>query len=289
MQASWQDPPEYRGGGPQMAMPSLSPLVKRILIANVAVFGVCFVLSLINRGAWDGPLGIVNLFGIQPALWVNWFPFLPLWQLVTWGFLHSVFDPGHILFNMLGLYFFGTMLEGLLGSQRLGVLYGGALLIAGTATLLAGIFTGSSVPTLGASGAVLAVIVAAATLRPNAQVIFLIFPMRLWTLALIVVGMDVFHLLRQIGDGGAAGNVAYLAHVSGAAWGFLAVKQGWIWKDPVARLESWREERVEQRGAHDQAEVDRLLAKIHKEGIGSLSAREKAVLKRASKKQGPRF
>lgn len=286
MQASWQDPPEYRdppSGGPQFALPGLSPMVKRLMIANAAVFAVTLVLFLVSKETWSGPLGVANLFGLQPELWRSWAPLLPVWQLGTWGFLHSVTVPTHILFNMLGLFFFGTMLEGTLGGRRFLGFYVLALLFAGAVTLTVGLLTGGARPTVGASGAVLAVIVAAAALNPRAQVIFILFPMTLKTLALIVVGLDLFNLLMQVsGNGG--GDVAYVAHLAGAAWGFASVKRGWIWKDPLEEVERVRDERAERREGEDQEELDRLLEKIHKEGIGALSAGEKATLKRASKK-----
>ncbi|MFT5288046.1 MAG: membrane associated rhomboid family serine protease [Planctomycetota bacterium] len=286
MTDTWQDPPEYRDGGRGggMAMPSLTPMVKRLMVANAAVFLVTFVLFLINRQTWEGHRGIATLFGIHPGLWRDWAPFPPIWQIFTWGFLHSFSTPMHILGNMLGLFFFGTMLEGMFGGRRVLSLYVTALLVSGLATLVAGLVTNSNVPTLGASGAILALIVAAATLRPKAQVIFIMFPMTLRTLALIVVGIDAFYMLLQISGAGGGGNVARLAHLTGAAWGFVAVKRGWIWKDPVESYGNWKEGRAEIREVEDTADVDRLLEKIHKEGIGSLNSSEKATLKRASKK-----
>ena len=288
MQASWQDPPEYRdpgGGGPQIAMPGLTPVVRWLLIANAVVFAVTLVVFLIFPSTWNVPGGFVpDTLGIQPALWRDWFPFVPVWQLLTWGFLHSVTSPGHILFNMLGLYFFGTMLEGILGGRRLMALWLTALVFSGLATLAVGLAAGSSIPTLGASGAVLAVIVAAATLRPNSRVIFILFPMTLRTLALILVGVDAFYMLLEIGGQGGGSNVAHLAHLSGAAWGFLLVKRGWIWRDPAQAVEGWREDRRVRREEESKEDVDRILEKIHREGISSLSSSEKSKLKRASKK-----
>ena len=286
MTDTWQDPPEYRDGGAGggMAVPPLTPMVKRLMLANAAVFLVTFVLFLINRQTWEGQRGIATLFGIHPGLWKDWAPFFPIWQIFTWGFLHSFSTPMHILGNMLGLFFFGTMLESTFGGRRLLTLYVTALLVSGLATLVAGLIFGTNVPTLGASGAILALIVAAATLRPNGRVIFIIFPMTLRTLALIVVGIDAFYLLLQISGAGGGGNVARLAHLTGAAWGFVAVKQGWVWKDPMETFANWKEDRAEVREDQDTADVDRLLEKIHKQGIGSLSNSEKAALKRASKK-----
>jgi hypothetical protein len=116
-------------------------------------------------------------------------------------------------------------------------------------------------------------------LRPEALVIFILFPMRLKTLALILVGIDVVRLLT--GGGG----TAYLVHLAGAAMGFSAAKLRWIWIDPLEKLEEQRAAAV-QRGAEDDARrLDQLLAQIHQRGIGSLSKSERDFLKRMSSRK----
>ena len=82
---------------------------------------------------------------------------------------------------------------------------------------------------------------------------------------------------------GANSNVAYLAHLTGAAWGYALVKLGWIWRDPLESLEAWRARSRERNALADEQRLDELLKKINREGIHSLTAREKAFLKRASK------
>ena len=299
MQSSWQDPPEHRGaggGGGQMqyAMPPLTRAVKLILIANAAVFLVS-LLFYVPAGTREMAFAFQRVFGISPGQWIAWFPFLPVWQIFTWGFLHSIDQPTHILFNMLFLYFLGTMLEGIIGSRRFLVTYVSALLVSGAATLLVGLFFGQSealvnagLPlegqyptTLGASGAVFAVVVAMAVLRPTTRVIFIIFPITLRTLAIIYVGLNAYSMVLQFT--GANSNVAYLAHLTGAAWGYALVKRGWIWRDPFESLEAWRVRNREKNAVADEELLDQLLKKINREGIHSLSAREKAFLKRASK------
>jgi hypothetical protein len=123
----------------------------------------------------------------------------------------------------------------------------------------------------------MAVLVAMATLQPHMQVIFILFPLRLRTLALILVGLDLFRML----NGGAG--VAWAVHLAGAAYGFLAVRRGWIWGDPLEALERRRARRQVARREDDAARLDELLARIHDQGLNSLSEREKAFLKRVSK------
>jgi len=219
---------------------------------------------------------------LDPQMWVDWRPFVPLWQIVTYGFLHAPFDIGHILFNLLTLYFFGTALEGMVGSRRFLWHYSVALMLGDIVQLALGLASiasgGVGHPTLGASGAVMAVLVAVATLEPDRQVIFILFPLRLRTLALILVGIDVFRML----SGGAG--VAWAVHLTGAAYGFLAVRRGFVWRDPLESLAKRRAQAAVESERDDARRLDELLARIHEKGLNSLSEREKTFLKRVSKR-----
>jgi len=297
MRAQWQDPPEYRDPGPgsgvQMAMPPLTPAVKLLLWITGGVFLVTFLLFVLP-GTDSVANGIVHWFAISPDTWIELAPFLPLWQLVTWGFLHSLTSPTHILYNMLLLYFLGTMLEESTGARRFLTFYVSALLVSGIVTLAVALAAGPTVlgqlgepsypQTLGASGAVLAIVVAAATLHPKRRILFLLFPITLKTLAIFLVGLDVFWQLLEM-SGKSSSNVARLAHLSGAAWGFWLVKSGWIWRDVGATVEAWRVRKREAREVSDEERLDELLQKINHEGIGALSHGERAFLKRASKRR----
>jgi membrane associated rhomboid family serine protease len=275
---SWQDPPEYRGGGMGLAMPTLTPAVKLVLIVNVAVF--IFFSPLL--GFWPGlQLRALELLALSPELWKAWFPLVPLWQLVTYGFMHATF--GHILYNMLGLYFLGTMLEGVIGTRRFMVFYMVAVVVAGFAQLMVGMLMDEPAPILGASGGVLAVICAMATLRPATRMILIIFPLTLRTLALIYVGIDLFRVIDQLQ--GQDSNVASFAHLTGAAIGYAAVRTGWIWRDPVQLVEGARARRSDLSESESRARLDAILAKIAREGIGSLTGRERSFLKKMSKRR----
>jgi hypothetical protein len=142
---------------------------------------------------------------------------------------------------------------------------------------------GNLAPILGASGGVLAIVCGVATLHPRTQIIFILFPMTLKTLALIYVGIDVLRVIQEL-KGGVNG-VASFAHLSGALFGFLAVRRRWIWRDPVQAVEDWRERRDEGRRVAEEDRLDELLAKINREGIHSLSGSEREFLKRASKRR----
>ncbi len=278
MRSQWEDPPVARSGV-HFAMPTLTPVVKWLLIANVAVFLVQF---LVLEGTFPRAYaGTRDAFALAPALWQSWFPFVPVWQLLTYAFLHG--DVGHILTNLIFLYFLGTLLEGTIGSRRFLVFYGAAVAIAGLAQLVLGLALGHTVPIVGASGGVLAVACAMATLEPRMRVIFIIVPMTLKTLVLLYVAIDAFQAIRSLkGD---VGNVAHFAHLAGAAVGFLAVRRGWIWWDPLRSLDGYRARVDRDRKLATDARVDELLAKIGRDGLGALSAGEKAFLKKVARRK----
>lgn len=277
MKGTWEDPPETSGVA--FASPSVTPVVKALLIANIGIF---LVQWLLLDGLFPRAFEFTtDAFALNPLQWVEGFPLVPVWQLVTYGFLHG--GPMHLLQNMLFLFFLGTMLEGELGARRFLVFYFLALCFAGFCQLGLGLGVGQSAPIVGASGGLLAVVCAMATMRPTMRLIFIIVPVTLRTVALIYVAMDLFGALMEMK--GAAGGVAHFAHLSGALFGYVAVKRGWVWRDPVQEVEGWRERRAEAQEASDEERLDALLVKIQREGIHTLSARERDFLKRVSGKR----
>lgn len=282
MAPRWQDS-NQSGGGMQFAMPRITPMVKRILLANVAVF-LIFNVILFKPTAVDGGGAysiLQRTFALTPSLWLEWFPLLPLWQLLTYGFMHG--GLGHIFMNLLMLFFLGTMLEEMVGGRRFLTFYFVTIVLAGFAQMMLGLILEEARPILGASGGVLGLVTAVATLRPQTRIIFIIVPLTLRTFALIYVGLDLYTQIMDLK--GADSGVASFAHLTGAAIGYFSVRRGWIWSDPFERLDSWRAGAAAQREANTQERVDELLAKIAREGIQSLSGREQAFLKRVSKRR----
>ncbi len=95
-------------------MQQLTPTVKQLLIANVFVFLVVMVL------------GVNSEFARSTILYPPSTDDFQLWQLITYAFRHN--DVSHILFNMMGLFFLGPMVEYRLGGKRLLILYFAAIL-----------------------------------------------------------------------------------------------------------------------------------------------------------------
>jgi len=187
----------------------VTPGIKGLIIANVAVFALQTAARLTDRG------GLEPIFGLHPsvaflALW--------LWQLVTYMFLHSSNGLTHILFNMLFLWMFGTELERAWGTRLFLKYY--FLCGIGAALTTSLLFWNST--TIGASGAVFGIMLAYGMLFPNRQVYFaFLFPMRAISFVLLSVGIEVWSLLG-LDDG-----VAHIAHLGGMLFGYLYLKRAW--------------------------------------------------------------
>jgi membrane associated rhomboid family serine protease len=181
------------------------------------------------------------------------------------------------------LYFFGTMLEQTLGSRRFFIAYLSAQLAGALFFFASAFLSASHAIALGASGAVYGVMIAVATMRPKQLVFLLFIPVTMKVLALIILALTLFGALRSFKDGD--DGIAHMVHLGGIAYGFLAVRMRLIYKDPVEVLRVQRAlAEVEQAGA-DEARVDRLLEKIHREGMGSLSKSDRDFLKRVSSRK----
>ena len=138
------------------------------------------------------------------------------WQVFTYMYVHA--DVSHILFNMLGLFFFGLAVEEEMGSLEFLVFYHVTGLLAGLASLGIYWLTGQlEVYLLGASGAVFAVTLAFAAYRPHARVlVFFVIPLRARTLVILYVAFEVFSEIFN-----PYGGVAHPTHLAGFLFAYL--------------------------------------------------------------------
>jgi rhomboid family protein len=267
-----------RIGGP------MTPVVKKLLIANIAVFAVQVIIYLqvgppvVGPGdpIWKHLTWFERLFALTPAFAIDK---LHLWQFITHSFLHDVSNVMHLLFNMLLLWMLGGDVEIAVGSRRFVRLYFVAA-FAGGLCMMPWYFATPDVPILGASGAVFGVIALYARLYPDRRLlVWGLFPVRARTLALVLVGIDLLFAVT-----GSRTGTAHLAHLGGFAvgWFYLAfarsagqAKRGRDQKRTVRR---------EQQDADVRRRVDELLAKVGREGLGSLTGEEREFLKSASKR-----
>jgi membrane associated rhomboid family serine protease len=262
------------GGAPTFAFPRLTPAVKAILIANVVVF----LINAVFAG------GLRDYFGFVPGHMFEWFG-VDLVRLVTYQFLHSYASIFHIFFNMLILYFFGTYVEGVVGTRRFWWLY----LVSGVAGALlhAVLHWGDTVPLVGASGSVYGVMAYCTLMAPMMRVIFIIFPVRLWVITSFMVFVGVYQTILEFRHGVSSGT-AHGAHIGGAIWGALvwwAARRNFDtsrW-NPLAKISRWSQQRRSQAARKRQAVLDQILEKVHQQGLNALSAAERRFLDQASK------
>ena len=148
-------------------------------------------------------------------------PFFHVYQFITYMFLHANFE--HIFFNMFALWMFGRTLEYELGQKRFLTYYMvcgiGAALIQYLTALAFGEFP---LVLVGASGAVMGLLLAFGVLHPNAVIMLLIppIPMKAKWFVVIYGVIELFLGWRGVG------NVAHFAHVGGRLWGFLLLQWG---------------------------------------------------------------
>ena len=181
------------------------PVVLNLIIINVLVF---MATALLPVGRW--------IFGFGSLFWVG-NPLFHTYQFVTYMFLHANIE--HIFFNMFALWMFGRTLEYELGSRRFLIYYMvcgiGAALIQMFAAWLSG---ESYIQLVGASGAVMGLLLAFGVMHPNATIVLLIPPIPMKAKWFVVI-YGVIELF--LGWTGYGGNVALFAHVGGMLWGFL--------------------------------------------------------------------
>ena len=210
---------------------------------------------------------------------------LLIWQPLTAVFTHDDESIWHLIWNMLFLHFFGRELEQIYGRRGFLVFY----LVAGVASILAevvSLWLGGQPDrkVLGASGAVLGVVVLFTLYYPQRQILFLFIPMPVWVLSLVFIAAD---LAGALGVGG--GGVANVAHLTGAAVGFFYWYLGIQTRRWGGLRALWRRRpRVRRKPApiihmpargdavtRDISErIDALLAKISAQGKESLTEEE---------------
>jgi membrane associated rhomboid family serine protease len=188
--------------------------VKWLLIVNSAIFVALF---LGGEALWQH---LAVLLSAVPFAIVKRFY---IWELFTYMFVHRGLT--HWLFNMLTLWMFGAPVEGSWGTRRFLKFYIYCGIAAGACDAIVRMALPESmglpfVGTIGASGAIFGLLVAYAVLFPDTPVLmFLLFPMKAKTMVMIFIGIE---LLMSMGPNT---GVATIAHLGGAAFGYLYLKR----------------------------------------------------------------
>jgi membrane associated rhomboid family serine protease len=223
------------------------------------------------------------------------------WQVVTYMFLHGGFT--HILFNMYGLYLFGGIAIRRLGPERFALLYFVSGILGGLLMCGVNVLSPSTIgiPLVGASAGVFGVIIAAAMFEPDVQfmLIFPPIPLKLKTLATVYIAFEVFSEFTKSG-----GNIAHMAHLGGAIAAYLYLRfiySGSINWDPIGAIlgkktisrkkssipKGWSvgsSNSYKNAGKASPKDLDRILDKLSKEGVNSLTSDEMNALRDAREK-----
>ena len=264
-----------------------------LIIINVVVFFADLVFS--GNGDGNNARSVMSdWFAVRGDTLVKpwtWYRFL------TYGFVHAIEDIRHVAFNMLGLFIFGRAVENRMERAEYLRFYLAAIVIGGVVAsvkaVIPALLSGDAIvasPTVGASGAVMAITILFAFYYPDATILFmLIFPMKAWVLAVLFVIMNLFGMI------GGGGPVAYEVHLAGAAWAAAYHLRHWnlrflnwsglagIGEFLTRRKPRLRLHDPEKKLARQEAEVDRILDKIQASGIDSLTSAERKTLERHSR------
>ena len=274
-------------------------IVLKIIVINTLIFLIFYLGSF--------------FFKLSPSTLVSWFvlptSFLEIvyqpWSFVTYAFLHAGF--WHLFWNMYLLYWFGLYVLNLFTSKRfltiylLGAINGGLFYVL--AYNLFPVFNNISSNLMGASAAVLAIVIFIATYTPDAMVRIFTFRIKLWQIGLVMVLLDLF----QLPSSGNAGGL--IAHMGGAIFGYvyaIQLKKGndiGIWFENFMDLlvnlfksnkyKHFKQVHKTKQSApkntkrnpttNHQIKIDRILDKIGKSGYDSLTKAEKDFLFKAGK------
>jgi len=278
----------------------VTPWVGRLVVVNAVVLLV--LQTLLTSPA------VTSALAFNPGS-----PFAQPWTYVTYAFVHA--DLWHLLFNMLGLYVFGTAVEERLGGRVFIAFWVFASIGAAIVTALVHPLFPIA-PVVGASASVLGVAIVFALSWPDAEM--LVFPIpvpiRARTLAILLVTYNAVMVLIS-----RSSNVAYEAHLAGALMGWLFVRvsmmrNGRPISDSFGPIErSWAPSSAglprvgnssengpgaapasttrpirrpsEPRIDPERLEIDRVLDKISATGIASLSLEERRFLDEASSRR----
>ncbi len=192
---------ETRGSG---WLSGAAPACKSIIAINV----VCFVFQKLFYPDFN------HWFQNNASLVLHDFQ---VWRLLTCAFLHG--DPWHILFNMLFLWMVGREMEAFYGKWDFVALYVSAAIVSSLVWVIFDRYDGTpGNNAIGASGAVMAVIVLYTLYYPRQRILVMfIFPVEMWLFLVIYLGYNFIQMFAPVrGD-----NVGYSAHIGGAVYGYL--------------------------------------------------------------------
>ena len=296
----------YRSETRGSAWFATSPVTKWLIVVNVVVFVAEHLDPFVHASLDQWFVARTDLIFGKGYVW----------QLLTAAFLHG--GVSHILWNMLFLWVVGRELEGMYGHKDFLALYLTAAVFSTLCWAALDRASGQHDSMVGASGAVLALVVLYTLFYPRREVLFMfIIPVEMWLLVSVYVASQVYFMV-------AGGNMltAVEAHVAGALYGFLFKQFDLRWSRLVLLFRSGRRPRlriVTEEAPRDkpasrpasarpswasnsasvskpaaaavvvtpeqlEARLDEILAKIAREGRSALTEEENRLLQEASRR-----
>lgn len=256
---------------------AIPPVIKWLIITNLAVFFLQSILEIFFG------IRISAIFGFVPAYFVHK---LFLWQIVTYMFLHGgIF---HVFFNLLGLWMFGGEVESVMGSKNFLKFYMACGVFAALCTLA--LDFNSAIPVIGASGAIYGILTAFGLMFPERVITLLLFfviPVRAKA-KYFAIGFAVLTFFQSLFL--SASGIAYVAHLGGILFAFLYFKNilhlRTLIENPSLQPSLWSPNKKRQeddipRDVYISEEVDPILEKISRQGIHSLTRKERKILQKA--------
>jgi membrane associated rhomboid family serine protease len=278
----------FRFGGP------ITPVVKKLMIINGAIFLLQLLVGIFAPGR------IEYFFGLHHVGLLHQFM---LWQPLTYMFLHGSFL--HIFFNLFALWMFAGELELRWGSKtflRYYIFSGiGAGIFIAIMNYIIFINNNATPITIGASGALYAILLAYGLTWPNREVLlYFLFPIKMKYLVIIFGAIEFFGTISSAH--GSGGNISHIGHLGGLISGFIYIMYK-VRISPVSRKKPGRGEgavgdylkksrlkkKQEEIETRIQAKmiIDRLLEKIAREGMSSLTPKERKELEWARRHYYP--
>ncbi len=232
--------------------PRITWAVQRLILANIIIFALQlasdpFLVAIGIRAPLPGG-GLNAWLGFQPDRFLHgWF-----WMPFSYQFIHS--GLMHLFFNMMWLFFFGPDVERVLGTRSFFRFY----LFCGAGGVLAAFFpymlsTGPAPIVVGASGAVMGVLVAFAMVEPERQLFLFPLPFPVNARALVIIAFVINVIYIRSGS-----NISGETHLGGMAMGFLYMKAL-----PMV-INFQRERRKESRGKKKDTKVGEAVDNIFK-------------------------
>ena len=261
--------------------------ITQTMIAKIIIFtAAVFFLDALFFKTIPNPEGLSTWLAATPDTLrsFHWY------QLLTYGILHANF--GHLLMNMIGLFFLGRVIEDRFGSAEFLRIYLVGILCGGLVWTIRMHFQEGAASMVGASAGVTCIIMLFVFLFPEEKLFLLFIPVGIpaWILGVIFIGLDVARTFNP------ASQIAADAHLAGAGFAWFYFATGMRLGNLIPRFR--RRSKEPKLKIHDpdgdpepdlpspdlQDEIDRILEKIGKTGTGSLTEEEDSKLKNYSEK-----